>query len=204
MSFDISDTLAPNSEQLDAVDLLGGSQVFTIAEVSRGNGEQPVKVRLAEFDRPWMPGKSMRRVLAACWGTDAGKWAGRQVELYCDPEVRFGGAAVGGVRIKSLSNIDKRKGIPLLVSRGKSAVYVVEPLREQKPKPKQASTEPQPDLRTSEQSAKLFACLNDQGMTDRDEVLQYCSTVIGRDVDSTKTLTKAEAAQIIDALEGAQ
>ena len=68
---DITETLAPTSDQLDAVDLLGGPRTFTIAGVKAGNEEQPVQVTLAEFPRVWRPGKSMRRVLAAAWGTDA-------------------------------------------------------------------------------------------------------------------------------------
>ena len=49
MSFDISETLAPKSDQMDAVDLLGGPQTFTVTEVTRGNAEQPVQIALAEF-----------------------------------------------------------------------------------------------------------------------------------------------------------
>lgn len=128
MSFDISDTLAPKSDQLDAVDLLGGPQTFTITDVSKGNAEQPVNVHLAEFPRVWRPGKSMRRVLASCWGTDASQWVGRRVTLYCDETVTFGSDVVGGTRISHLSHIDGRKKIPLLVKRGKSATFTVEPL----------------------------------------------------------------------------
>ena len=132
---DISDTLAPNSDQLDAVDLIGNPRTFTITKVSKGNAEQPVNVHLAEFPRVWRPGKSMRRVLAACWGTDASTWVGRRVTLYCDESVRFGNDVVGGTRISHLSHIDGRKRIPLLVSRKKSATFVVEPL------PNEPSTE---------------------------------------------------------------
>ena len=130
---DISDTLAPKSDQLDAVDLLGGPQTFTITEVTRGNAEQPVQIKLAEFPRVWRPGKSMRRVLAHCWGTDASAWVGRRVTLYCDESVRFGNDVVGGTRISHLSHIDKRRSVPLLVKRGKSAVFTVEPLPDAPP-----------------------------------------------------------------------
>jgi hypothetical protein len=123
---DISETLAPNSDQLDAIDLLGNPRTFTITKVSKGNAEQPVNIHLAEFPRVWRPGKSMRRVLAACWGTDASIWVGRRVTLYCDERVRFGNDVVGGTRISHLSHIDKPKSIPLLVSRGKSASFKVE------------------------------------------------------------------------------
>lgn len=133
MSFDITDTLAPKSDQLDAVDLLGGLQTFTITKVTAGKEDQPVNVHLAEFPRVWRPGKSMRRVLASCWGTDASKWAGRRVTLYCDETVTFGNDVVGGTRISHLSHIDGRKKIPLLVKRGKSATFVVDPLPDLSP-----------------------------------------------------------------------
>lgn len=152
---DISDTLEPNSDQLDAIELIGGPRTFTIEKVSRGNAEQPVQIHLAEFPRPWRPGKSMRRVLVACWGPDASAYVGRRVTLYCDETIRFGAEVVGGTRIRALSHIEKRKQVPLLVSRGKSAMYTVEPLTEAA-QPTAAPTEP-----TSEQVA---AC------TDIDEL----------------------------------
>jgi hypothetical protein len=127
---DLSDTIAPTSDQLDAVDLLSGPRTFTVEDVSKGNAEQPVNIALFGFPRPWRPGKSMRRVLVACWGPDASTYAGRRVTLYCDPEVRFGGQAVGGTRVSHLSHLDKAKSVPLLVSRGKSAMFIVRPLVE--------------------------------------------------------------------------
>lgn len=137
---DISDTLAPNSDQLDAVDLLGGAQTFTITDVRRAKDDQPVEVALAEFPRVWRPGKSMRRVLAACWGSDAKQWVGRRVTLYCDDSVKFGGEVVGGTRISHLSHLEKARKIPLIVSRGKVVAYPVQPLKDA-PKP----TGPTPD-----------------------------------------------------------
>jgi hypothetical protein len=138
--FDLTDTIQPNSDQLDACDLLGGPQTFTIEDVSKGNAEQPVNLHLAGFPRPWRPGKSMRRVLVACWGPDAKTYIGRRVTLYCDPSVVFGGQAVGGTRIAALSHIDKPKQVPLLVSRGKSAIFVVKPLANDAPAPAQVPT----------------------------------------------------------------
>ncbi len=130
---DLSDTIAPTSDQLDAVDLLGGARTFTIEKVSAGNVEQPVNIKLVEFPRVWRPGKSMRRVLVACWGPDASTYVGRRVTLFCDTTVRFGGQEVGGTRISHLSHIDGPKKVALLVTRGKSAMYVVQPLVETSP-----------------------------------------------------------------------
>jgi hypothetical protein len=134
---DISDTLAPNSDQLDAVDLLSGPRTFTIESVSKGDVEQPVQIHLAEFPRAWRPGKSMRRVLVAAWGPEASTYVGRRVTLYCDPDVKFGGEKVGGTRISHMTDLKGNKplSVPLLISRGKSAMFTVQPLTEPAPAP---------------------------------------------------------------------
>lgn len=126
---DISDTLIPNSDQLDAEDLAAsGPRVFTIERVSKGNAEQPVQVYFAEFDKPWRPGRNMRRVLAHCLGKDASKWIGVKVELYCDPDVHFGKEKVGGTRISRLSHINGPIDAPIIVGRGKRGKWKVQPL----------------------------------------------------------------------------
>lgn len=133
-TFDISETLAPKSEQLDAIDLhQSGPRVFTVEKVTAGSAEQPVQIHLVEFDRPWRPSKSMRRVLADCWGPEASQWTGRRFRLWCDPRVSFGGQEVGGVRILAVSHIDKPKSVPLIVTRGKAAMYKVDPLPAEDP-----------------------------------------------------------------------
>ena len=139
---DISDTLAPKSDQLDAVDLLGQPpRIFTVERVSRGNSEQPVQVHLAEFPRPWRPGVTMRRVLGHLWGTDASQWAGRRVELYCDPNVPFGGEKVGGTRISRMSHIDGPQSVPVIIKKGRGGSYKVQPLPDT-PAPTQRPLEP--------------------------------------------------------------
>jgi hypothetical protein len=125
---DITDSLAPASDQLDAIELATGPRIFTVESVSKGSLEQPVQVHLVEFPRPWRPSKGMRRVLAACWGTDASEWTGRRVELYYDETVTFGKETPGGTRIKALSHIDKPTKVPLLIARGKSGSVTVQPL----------------------------------------------------------------------------
>jgi hypothetical protein len=125
---DLTESIAPKSDQLDAVDLLAGPRTFTIERVSKHNAEQPFNFHLAEFPRVWRPGKSMRRVIVAAWGPDATKYAGQRVTLYCDSSVQFGGELVGGSRISHMSGIDKPLRLPLLVKRGKSAVFTVQPL----------------------------------------------------------------------------
>ena len=133
---DIGDTLAPKSDQLDAVDLASGPRVFTITECRTRKGEeQPTSIYLAEFPRPWKPGKNQRRVLAFCWGGKGSVYAGRRVELYCDPDVVYAGEKVGGVRIRALSHIDGPKDAPIIKTRGKGGVWHVEPLPDVEPAP---------------------------------------------------------------------
>jgi hypothetical protein len=126
--FDITETLAPASDQLDAIELVSGPRTFEVERVSRGNAEQPVQVHLVDFPRPWRPGKSMRRVLAAGWGNDASTWVGHKVTLFFDADVTFGREKPGGTRIAAMSHIDGPLSVPLLISRGKSATYKVDVL----------------------------------------------------------------------------
>lgn len=133
---DISETLAPSSDQLDAVDLsASGPRTFTVQDVSKGSAEQPVNVKLADFPRVWRPSKSMRRILGKLWGTDASTWRGKRLTLFCDDTVMFGGEAVGGIRISHMSDIKGVQTVPLIVTRGRSKGYKVQPLTEPAPNP---------------------------------------------------------------------
>ena len=126
---DISETIVPNSDQINAEDLLGGPRTVTITGVKAGTKDQPVFIQTAEYpDRTYRPAKSMRRILFALWGQDSSAYIGRQVTLYTDPTVKFGGQEVGGIRIAALSHIDEPKSIALTVSRGKRAPFVVQPI----------------------------------------------------------------------------
>jgi tellurite resistance protein len=53
---------------------------------------------------------------------------------------------------------------------------------------------------TKAQSKALHASFNDAGIAERDQRLDYCRNLIGRDLDTSNDLTKAEASRIIDAL----
>lgn len=126
---DITDTLAPNSDQIDAIDLHhSGPRTFTVQRVVVNKSDQPVSIHLREIDRVYRPSKNMRRVLAECWGLDSAQWADHAFTLYCDPEVMFGRDKTGGVRISHVSHIDTAMKVPVIVSRGKSGLWTVKPL----------------------------------------------------------------------------
>lgn len=54
---------------------------------------------------------------------------------------------------------------------------------------------------TDAQLKKLHTVMGEHGLTDRDTGLAYIGNVIGRDINSSKDLTKAEASRVIDLLE---
>ena len=131
---DISDSLAANSAQQNYDEYLAGPKTVTVEKVTRGRSEQPVDVHLVEFPgKPFKPAKSVRRVLAAAWGTDASAWAGRRMTIYGDPEVRYAGKAVGGLRVSHVSHIDKPVTVALTVTRGKREPFTVHPLPDATP-----------------------------------------------------------------------
>lgn len=125
---DILATIQADSTQINADDLAQPITV-TVTGVTAGTPDQPVNIMLAEFpDRAYRPCKSMRRVLVAAWGPDASAYIGRRITLFNDPTVKWGGAAVGGVRISHLSDIKQRLQIALTTTRGKRQPFVIEPL----------------------------------------------------------------------------
>ncbi|WP_435298503.1 hypothetical protein [Timonella sp. A28] len=126
---DLTQTIVPRSDQLNADDFVGGPRTFTVERVTAGSAEQPVNVHLVELPgRPYKPSKTMRRVLVAAWGKEGDVYAGRQLTLYRDPSVRFGADEVGGIKISHLSHIDKPLKLALTSTRGKKALNVIEPL----------------------------------------------------------------------------
>lgn len=125
---DIKQAIAPKSDQLNAVDLVGGPVIVTIERSSKGSIDQPVNIHLTEFPkRPFRPSKSMIRVIATAWGMKTDAWVGQRMELYRDPNVPYAGAKVGGIKIAALTGIDKSFTLPLLEAR-KVIPHTVKPL----------------------------------------------------------------------------
>jgi hypothetical protein len=132
---DISPTVAPKSDQLNADDFIGGPKTYKIKHVSANPDapEQPVNVFFDGENLPFRPCKSMRRVMIATWGADASKYTGMSMTLYRDPSVKWGGMEVGGIRISHMSGIDKPITMALTASKSKRAPYTVKPLADEKP-----------------------------------------------------------------------
>lgn len=126
---DLSKTIIPRSDQLNFDDVQISSITAVIKSVRAGNKEQPVFIDLEGYDgRPYKPSKSMRRVLIEGWGNDGHAWAGKSLTLAGDPSVKYGGVAVGGIKVKAMSDVESSFSLMLTVSRGKRVEHVVEKL----------------------------------------------------------------------------
>lgn len=153
-------TLA-KGQQVNADDLISGPRTINITRVSgnEGNKEQPVAVFFEGDDgKPFMPCKTMRRLMVAAWGPDASTYAGRSLTLYRDPTVKFGGMEIGGVRISHMSHIDADMKVALTSTRGKRGMVHVKPLRVAE-KPTQVSDKPALD--EDELAKQMEAVAND-------------------------------------------
>lgn len=131
---DLTESIAPKSDQLNADDLISGPVTVTIQEVVQGNAEQPVDVRLVEYPgRAYRPSKSMRRVMVMAWGPEAASYSGHRLTLYRNPEITFGREKVGGIEISHLSHIEKPLTVALTATRGKRKNFTVTPLAQPAP-----------------------------------------------------------------------
>lgn len=127
---DLSDAFKPKSDQLNADDLIGGPKIITITRVvNTGKAEQPVHIFFeGDEGKPWKPSKGMGRVLIGCWGKNGADYVGRRVEIFRNPDIKFGKDTVGGIQVSRVSDILGPVVIALTVSRGKRIPFVVRPI----------------------------------------------------------------------------
>lgn len=146
---DMAAIIQPKSDQLNADSLLDGPKTIKITKVTvTPSVEQPCTVHYeGEDGRPYKPCKSMARVMVLVWGGDSKAYVGKSMTLYHDPEVKWGGMKVGGIRISHMSDMKSNAPLMLTVTRGKKAPYSVKPLAADVVPLKVVETpsEPQPD-----------------------------------------------------------
>ena len=131
----LRDTIIPKSDQINYDDVMTVPLTVRVTGLAQGSAEQPVIVRIANAEtgaalRDFKPCKSMRRVMIAAWGDKGKDWIGQRMTLYGDSEVKFGGVAVGGIRISHVSGIAERLTLKLTTTRSKREEYIVEPIAE--------------------------------------------------------------------------
>lgn len=135
MTEDMRQVIIPKSDQLNADDLIAGPMTVKITGVSiKGGTEQLIAISFeGDNGKPYKACKSMCRVLVLAWGADSKKYAGRSMTLYCDPTVKWGGMAVGGIRISHMSDIPESLTMALTATRGNKKPYTVKPLAVSEP-----------------------------------------------------------------------
>ena len=131
----LRDTIIPKSDQLNAEQLLSAPMTIIVTDIKRGSGpDQPVIVSYANDEgRPYKPCKTCRKILIFAWGDDGGEWIGKRMTLYCDPDIKFGGVKVGGIRISHLSDIERDMAVSLNVTKGKKGEFVIRKLPDIRP-----------------------------------------------------------------------
>ncbi|OAN71123.1 hypothetical protein A8B82_21260 [Sulfitobacter sp. EhC04] len=208
---DMSQFIAPKSDQMNADDLIGGTRTIKITRVSASpdSAEQPVAVSFeGDQGKPFKPCKSMRRVMVNIWGADASKYVGRSMTLYRDPEVKFGGIAVGGIRISHMTDMKNNREVvmALTASRAQRKPYTVKPLQLQSEPPKASEAEikaAQDDATTAAKQgkAKFLEWWNGDGRGVRDlarpimaELTRLCDVVdtSGSDQDDNDPFADAK------------
>jgi hypothetical protein len=124
---DLRPTIVPKSDQLNSEQLISGPMTVRVTDVRVGSSdEQPISVHYeGENGRPFKPCKTMRKVLILGWGPDGREWAGKSMTLYNDPQVKFGGAEVGGIRISHMSDIPAGIKVSLTATKGKKALHTI-------------------------------------------------------------------------------
>lgn len=153
-ALDMRDTIIPKSDQLNADDLIGGPLTVRITKVARANtAEQPIAVSFeGDGGKPYMPCKSMRRVMVTVWGPDAVAYTGRSMTLYRDPSVTWGGMEVGGIRISHMSDITEPVVMALTATKKARKPFRVLPLVVEPPK-----AQPDPAAAAKAAAAEMVA-----------------------------------------------
>lgn len=141
---DVSKTIAPKSDQLNADDLIGEPITVTVTKVSKMESpDQPIAINYqGDNGKPYKPCKSMRRVLVQVWGKDGQSYVGKSMTLYRDPAVKFGGVDVGGIRISHMSHMKDNKAVTLALTASKAnrKPFTVKPLAGQQSAPAQTAS----------------------------------------------------------------
>ena len=128
---DVSKAVEPKSDQQNADSLLTGPRTIKIRDIKYDPMAETQKLWIyfdGDDDKPWKPCRTTARCLVAIWGPDASKWIGLSCTIYCDQDVQFGGAKVGGIRVSHMEGLTSARTLMLTKTRGKKGATVIKPL----------------------------------------------------------------------------
>lgn len=127
---DLSKTIIPKSDQLNADDLISGAKTIKIRDIKAGADDtQPVCIYFyGDNNKPFKPCKSVRRILVQLWGADGLKYINRRLTIYRDDSVRWAGVEIGGIRISHASHIENATRVLVTTAKNKRTPMTIEPL----------------------------------------------------------------------------
>lgn len=127
---DLSKTIIPKSDQLNADDLIAGSKIIKIRDIKGGDDEaQPVSIYFyGDNNKPFKPCKSMRRVLVQLWGADGLQYIGRRITVFRDDSVKWAGVEIGGIRISHASHLKEATRVLVTTAKNKRTPITIEVL----------------------------------------------------------------------------
>ena len=174
---DVSDTIIAKSDQLNADDLISGPITITITEVNKPGGDQPINIKYQGGRVPFKPCKTVRRILVKAWGKDATAWHGRQMTLYNDPNVKWAGKAVGGIRVSHLSHIAHDLEISLTETRGSKKPHTIKKLNVSAPPQQQQQQAPQQDPQSMDSAPNIRLIKSDGSVMTFDNFQAWVDTM---------------------------
>lgn len=151
---DLRPTIVSRSDQLNADDLISGPRTITVTGVKlTTSADQPIAIGYQGDDgRVFKPCKSMRRIMVLIWGPDGASYVGRRMTLFRDERVKFGGQAVGGIRISHMSGLESERTVALTETKAQRKPFTVRPLADEEPRREVSQNSPQ---RTDEEKREL-------------------------------------------------
>ena len=197
---DIDAVTASTADQLCGDDLLSGSRDIRINAVSSFADDKGKLRATLRYDgdngKPFIPAKTCARIMVALWGKHTSAWVGKTLTVYRDPEVMFGGAKIGGVRISHASDINETLKIMLATKRGKKDTFIVKPLAtQQRQAPPPAPTpEPEHDATTGEITAPADAAADYVATT----LLKIAATTDRADLAALQQASARASAKLSD------
>lgn len=126
----------------------------------------------------------------------SGEW------MECDASMPTGqGAQAVGSAITYCKRYSLMAVLGLATEDDDGAAASSTPRQQRAPKPRETPPDGRSDMISAAQLTALGASFTGAGIKDRDERLAFVRKAIGRSVETSKDLTKAEASKVFDALE---
>ncbi|MGB1291777.1 MAG: hypothetical protein ACPG5Z_06565 [Pseudoalteromonas sp.] len=181
---DFSDTVQAKSDQMNAIDFIGGAQTYTVTGVKKSpDKQQPMLILVDGHAQPYKPSLGYRRIITAVWGMNGNDYVGKKITLDLDPTVIYGGKEVGGICVTAMQGLSEKKRFKLAISRSKHKFVDVMPI-----------TQPVYDDKVfSEALPKAQAHINAGKMTVEQAIAHF---------EKTAQLTEAQKAQIKQPVQG--